>query len=65
MNALPKLFVFSLRKYMQAAKEIATCSNTTVLSTSKYSCHKGSRKRRATARAMISTSNSLIMFPDG
>jgi len=50
---------------MQAAKEIATCSNTTVLSTSKYSCHKGSRKRRATARAMISTSNSLIMFPDG
>lgn len=26
MNALDKLFVFSLRKYMQAAKEIATCS---------------------------------------
>jgi len=46
MNALAKLFVFSLRKYMQAAKEIATCSKTIVQSTSNYSCHKGSRKRR-------------------
>jgi hypothetical protein len=26
MKALPKLFVFSLRKYMQAAKETATCT---------------------------------------
>jgi hypothetical protein len=25
MEALAKLFVFSLRKYMQAAKETATC----------------------------------------
>jgi len=51
MNALPKLFVFSLRKYMQAAKEIATCSsNTIVLSTSKYSCHGASGKRRGRER---------------
>lgn len=27
MEALAKLFVFSLRKYMQAARDTATCSN--------------------------------------
>jgi len=36
-KALAKLFVFSFRKYMQAAKEIATYSKRTVLSICNFS----------------------------
>lgn len=39
-NALPKLFVFSFKKYMQAAKETATCKHQIPLTNLTHSNYK-------------------------